>query len=84
MTGNKTAYLLVILDENGDRKSVGLYSEPHPTMSMKYTSALVMEHSAETYSQACDEIVESIRLSAPYRAWLLTELRGAPRPSDGR
>lgn len=77
MTGNKTAYLVVILDENGVRKSVGFYSEPHPTMSFRYTSAIIGEHTAESYGKACDVLTTSLRSVSPYRDWILRELEEA-------
>jgi hypothetical protein len=69
-----TAYLLVILDENGNRKDVGIYSERSPTMRFADTACLVMHWEAETYSEARDAIVKSLRSMGGHRAWLLREL----------
>lgn len=69
-----TAYLLVILDENGQRKGVGIYSEEHPTMRFADTSAVIMTAQGSYYGEAKDRIIQSLRGMGGHRAWILREL----------
>lgn len=71
---NSTAYLLVILDENGGRKSVGIYSERHPTMRFADTSALVMSCTAPSYAEARRAIIKDLAGMFEHRLWILREL----------
>ena len=74
ITFGSTAYLLVILDETGARKDVGIYSEEHPTMRFADTSALIMTAQGSYYGEARDAIIKSLRSMGPLREWILREL----------
>lgn len=74
MTYQSTAYLLVILDEHGNRKDIGIYSEAHPTMRFADTSAVIMTETGEHYGHARDRLLDRLRAMYGHRDWILREL----------
>lgn len=69
-----TAYLMVVLDKNGNRIGVRIFGERQPTMSFANTAALIMEYSAPTYHEAREGIIKSLRSMGRHREWILREL----------
>lgn len=78
---NRTAYLLVILDENGQRKSVGIYSEENPTMRFGRSPRLAASRAGGRDAMKLDQLEPGMRNAVALRAELAAEglLRGPIR-----
>lgn len=73
------AYAVGTLDKaSGQLISVGIYSEPTPTMSFAYFPFTILEIERKTYSEASDQI-KSL-LSAPEYAWAQKFMRREETP----
>lgn len=78
-----TAYLLVILDENGHRKNVGIYPEKHPRLTLQSdTPAVVMEVDAPDYERARAGVLRSVRDRGGWLAWELAAAIASIEPTS--
>lgn len=78
---NDTAYLIAAIDRRtGELKGVDIFSEPCPTMSMRYIPAVVLKLTRSNYDEAHDAGFEHASIIWP--EWRRFSSRDpAPQPT---
>lgn len=73
---SSVAYLLAIFNEHGQLESISIYSERHPTMLFKYTSAVIHEAHGDTYADARQAIINWAAGRGEAGKWVLDAING--------